>query len=170
MSKMSLVKHNIEELDGLESLIPCLSVALYSKPLGVLTGASIGQHIRHILEFYSCLKKGFKAGLVSYDDRERNLLLETKPIIALHLIGDLKVFLSSINEDSSLTIKACYSENASEFELIESSLYRELAYTLDHTVHHMAIVKIALSNEKIILGANIGVAASTIRYRKECAQ
>jgi hypothetical protein len=45
-----------------------------------------------------------------------------------------------------------------------------LAYAIDHADHHLAIIKIALNDEGIELDDEIGVASSTIRSRKLCAQ
>ena len=35
---------------------------------------SIGQHTRHIIEFYECFSEGLDKGLINYDARRRNPL------------------------------------------------------------------------------------------------
>ena len=169
---MTLIHHNIKKLEEIKSLLLQFSEELYTAPRGILSEATIGQHFRHILEFYVCLEKGNKTGSVSYDERERNVLLETDMVYAMKSIEKLIQFLSSLKNDHSLTMKANYSDANEELTIIQTSLYRELAYALDHTVHHLAIVKIALSEEveSVQVDSNFGVAPSTIRYREQCAQ
>ena len=169
---MTLIHHNIKKLEEIKSLLLQFSEELYTAPRGILSEATIGQHFRHILEFYICLEKGSKTGIVSYDERERNVLLENDMEYVMKSIGKLIQFLSSLKNDCSLKMKANYSDANEELTIIQTSLYRELAYALDHTVHHLAIVKIALSEEveSVHVDSNFGVAPSTIRYRDQCAQ
>ena len=55
--------------------------------------------------------------------------------------------------------------------LIETNYYRELMYNIEHCIHHQAIIKIALLNfGKTEIAENLGVAKSTIEYKKQCAQ
>ena len=166
---MPLVHHNIEKLIEVRELLIQISSDLYTKPLSILDGSTIGGHVRHILEFVDCVRKGSENGIISFDDRERSILIETNREIAKQSIEDLIIYLGSIKEDGDLLLKANYSSESDDSMFISTSLYRELAYTLDHTVHHLAIVKIALSQEELDfeLGSGFGVAPSTIRFRKE---
>ena len=51
---------------------------------------------------------------------------------------------------------------------MESSVYREITYNIEHTVHHLAIISIAIPIhfDYINLSANFGYADSTIQYLK----
>lgn len=170
---MSLIQHNIQKLADIKALLEKLPDELYVRKKEVLSGSTIGQHFRHILEFYVCLKKGSDTGIVCYDARERNTQIETDRLYASGVIEDIKHFLYTLSPNCNVMLMANYSVNNDEQTEITSSLYRELAYALDHTVHHLAIVKIALSEEKesVLLDENLGVAPSTIRYREQqCAQ
>lgn len=169
---MSLIHHNIQKLGEIKILLEKLPEELFIRPKEVLSGFTIGQHFRHILEFYVCLKKGTGSGVICYDSRERNIQIETDKRYASGIIENITEFLSSLQTNRDLVLKANYSVSSDEQMEISSSLYRELAYALDHTVHHLAIVKIALSEEKesAIMDENLGVAPSTIRYREQCAQ
>ena len=167
---MTLIHHNKKKLEEIKDLFQQLPQELFTAPKEILSGATIGQHFRHILEFYICLEKGVKTGAVSYDERERNVLIETDMAYAIDNIEKIIYFLASLNNDRSLIMKANYSSASGEQTIIQTSLYRELAYALDHTVHHLAIVRIALSQEKdkVEMDSNLGVAPSTIRYREQC--
>ncbi len=166
---MTLIQHNIKKLEEIKELLLQLPDKLYAEPKDILSEVTIGQHFRHILEFYICLEKGIKIGAVCYDARERNVLIETDVKFAIGIIHRLVVFLKGLNDDYNIVLKANYSDDLNEQTEIQSSLFRELAYALDHTVHHLAIVKIALSQEKNIgsVDSNFGVAPSTIRYRNQ---
>ena len=168
---MTLILHNIKKLEEIKSLLQQLPQNLYTEPKDILSEATIGQHFRHILEFYICLERGVKTGTVSYDERERNVLIETNVVYAVIHLERLINFLALLKDDRSLIMKANYSDALEEQTIIQTSFYRELAYALDHTVHHLAIIKIALSEEteRVEVDKNLGVAPSTIRYRQQCA-
>lgn len=169
---MALIIHNIQKLEEIKNQLNQFTSNLYTDPKEIIGGATIGQHIRHILEFYIILGKGAESGIICYDDRERNVMIESDIEYAMNIIDDIIHFLASLKADRQLKMLANYSITSDDQTIIQSSLYRELAYALDHTVHHLAIVKIALFEEKdkIAIDSNFGVAPSTIRYRKECAQ
>lgn len=169
---MTLIHYNIKKLEEIKYLLQQLPQDLFTAQKEILSGATIGQHFRHILEFYICLEKGAHSGTVSYDERERNVLIETDLAYAINCIEKLIHFLASLKNDHSLAMIANYSNTSEETTIIQTSLYRELAYALDHTVHHLAIVKIALSEEKdkVEIDSDFGVAPSTIRYREQCVQ
>jgi uncharacterized damage-inducible protein DinB len=165
---MTLILHNINKLSEIKSLLTKLPKELYAAPKKVLSNASIGQHFRHILEFYTSLEKGAKTGTVCYDDRKRNELIETYANHAENSVEKSIDFLNSIEADGPLKMRANYA-TSEEQSVIQTSLYRELAYALDHTIHHLAIIKIALltENKEIKLDSDFGVAPSTIRYQKQ---
>ena len=145
-----------------------MPASLYTEQKDVLSNATIGQHFRHIIEFYLSLKKGSKARRVSYDDRERNVLLETQAAYAITFIDKTIGFVSNIEDDIAIVLEGNYSNDEEKSSFLQSSLFRKLAYSLDHTVHHLAIIKIALKEESSRFEAdeNFGVAPSTVRFRQ----
>lgn len=167
---MTLIHHNILKLEEIRGLINKLPSDLYTQPKKILSQSSIGQHFRHILEFYICLENGLSTGTICYDNRERDVLIETNIDYATGIIEKLTLFLSKIKSDSLIALKANYSTTSDEKMSIQTYLFRELAYALDHTIHHLAIIKIALTDENLEVDCNFGVAPSTIRHRKVCVQ
>ena len=146
-----------------------------SKPLDILSGSTIGQHIRHMVEFYGCLIASKENNTISYDKRERKLDLETSPAYIEATIENILKEVDKLNLLAKISLEGSFSEDKEEGDIIVSSIYRELAYCLEHTVHHLAIVKMAIkiAFPEVKLDENFGVAYSTIRYRKEqkqCAQ
>ncbi len=138
----------------------------YLHPVPSLSGASIGQHTRHIIELYQCLLNGYDGAIVNYDNRKRDLLLETDreaAIIALQ-------YISSKLEQPDKEITIQYELHESPL-LILSNYFREVYYNLEHCIHHQALIKVALVAMNMHLASEqFGVAPSTIQYRKQCAQ
>jgi uncharacterized damage-inducible protein DinB len=143
----------------------------FMQPLQVLSGNTYGKHVRHVIEFYNCLLAGHQSGVVNYDARAHNPLIETNKFLA---IDELNAVLTAIIrlEDKPMLLKTDYS-GTGNFQTNNTSYNRELVYNLEHAIHHMAIIKIAVQNcfPQVLLPENFGVAYSTVRYlQKQCAQ
>lgn len=136
----------------------------YTQPLDILSNSSIGQHTRHFIEFYQCLIKQANNSSVNYDLRERDLNIETDSSSAR---GCLEEIISALqNMPLEQRVQLC---SGIDPQGMPSNVKRELLYNLEHTIHHLAIINIAIkvSCPEIQLPANFGVAPSTIRYRNE---
>jgi hypothetical protein len=159
-------------LNQLSDLVGQLKDNDFAKPSKALSNSTIGQHLRHTLEFFICLEQGYELGLVNYDKRSHDKLIETDKFIALGTIQKISEFISSKKIDQPLKLEVGYNLNDEDAITIETNYYRELIYNIEHAVHHMAIMKIGIHEVApyISLPADFGVAASTIRYKKEEAQ
>ncbi len=157
-----MFSRSIQTINELMSLLKKIQDSdNYSKPVISLGGATIGQHTRHIIELYQCLLEGYDCGVVNYDKRKRDRLLETnchKACIALHLI---KEKLKQDNKDLQVEF-----ELGDESMCLLSNYHREVYYNLEHCIHHQALIKVALLELKIKnVPDQFGVAPSTIQYR-----
>lgn len=163
---MIAVSKNI--LSQLSSVLIRLNEEEYKTPLGVFSGASVSQHVRHILEFYICLIES-NGSYVNYDERKRDLKLEQNLAFTLSSIQSISTEIDSFTEDKPIELHAKLGERD---HVLKSSLQRELLYAVEHAVHHMAIIKMGLlmTFPQIEIPKNFGVAESTIQYRNECAQ
>ena len=131
-----------------------------------LSNATIGEHMRHIIELFGCLLENYDYGLINYDDRKRDLLLQTDKNEAIAIIEKYLLELDKPNKPLSLTHN-CFSP----IELLQTNYFRELIYNLEHSIHHQALIKVALhSLPHIKIPSSFGVAPSTLEYRKQCAQ
>lgn len=159
-----------ENLDSIASLLEKMSSEHYQFPSHYLSGASIGQHIRHILEFYTCLSQAYReGGAINYDLRKRTLLLEQDPRAAITLIRQVGHWLESAPITGAVTLVAAYAVNADKTCTIPSSFQRELAYCLEHSIHHQALIKIGLFEQGIsdLIDPHFGIAPSTIKFRRQ---
>ena len=150
------LRHVIDQLRGEE----------YILKLPILDQSSIGQHVRHVLEFYICLSQGIGSGVVDYDSRSRNLSIENDPNYANIILDELNnIFCKGKLEDTSLT-------NVIEFNGLSiasnSSVSRELVYLIEHSIHHFAIIGIALRNnfDHVNIPQNFGIAHSTTNHKQ----
>lgn len=154
-----------KQLLELKSILYQLKEGDYSRPLTVLENVSLGKHVRHILEFYACLLVENTDNTVCYDDRKRNLVLEENLRFASEFIDEILDKIERLEVNKRILLKVLYEESET---LIESSLFREITYNIEHTVHHLAIIRIALSTELnyVKLSRNFGYADSTVQHLK----
>jgi len=150
-------------------LLRNLDNGTYAKPLPVFNQSSVGQHFRHIIDFYNCLLHGCGCHVVDYCKRERNPLVETDSQTAISVITDINKRVQLIDESILIDVKSDFSpENEEDRVIIQSSMGRELMYAYDHALHHLALIKIGLQVHfpEIKVDENLGVAPSTIKYKK----
>ena len=167
---MNLIIENKEILNQVKDLISNLSDEQFTTPKTVFSGSSLGQHFRHLIEFYIEIEKGVSQKEICYDRRSRDLRIESNRGYAIETINKIETFLDTITSDLELSFIANYTTDKNSEEKINSSLYRELAYGLEHTIHHLAIIKIGLVSMGIAVDENLGVAPSTVRNNLACAQ
>lgn len=141
----------------------------YIQPLPSLSNATIGQHVRHIIELFICLENGYEAGLVNYEKRKRDYSIETNKGFAKQLLVSIASGLGKPNK--TLMLEAGYDDLSEDMITIETNYLREVVYNLEHTVHHMALIRVGISSfAEVKLPDSYGVASSTIKYRQACAQ
>jgi hypothetical protein len=141
----------------------------YHYPCKNLSGNTIGQHVRHIIEMFQCLENGYGSGDVDYEKRKRDIRIETDKNFASGLLRDIVLQISK--ENKSLFLLTYYDELLIESEKISTNYFREIVYNLEHTIHHMALIRIGLREiGSIQVDEAYGVASSTVKYRQQCVQ
>lgn len=142
----------------------------YTQPSKILSGAAIGQHVRHIIELFLCLEKGYETGEVNYEKRKRDYTIETDRDLAIRLFRE--IYSRIERPDRPILLEAeDYETDDTNTVKIASNYYREIAYNLEHTIHHMALIRVGINEVSALsLPDGFGVAYSTLKFRKECAQ
>jgi len=161
-------------LDDLRHYLSVIDPVAYQSPLDILSGSTIGQHTRHIIEFYNCLLAQSLSStdpVINYATRKRDHRIESEPDHALTNVDTIVETLKDLNTEQRCLLNC--EEHGQDDLMVHSTIGRELIYNIEHTIHHLAIVKIALKSTmpQIVLPEHFGVAPSTIRHRQEaCAQ
>jgi len=165
-----IINQAITQLGQVRNLLRPISQDQFSEPLPILSGNTIGKHVRHILEFFICLDSAIESEKVNYDKRERDLDLETFPEVATAAIDKLIQRIASYNNKEIMLI----AEFEKQETAVHSNVFRELVYNIEHTIHHLAIIRIGIQlyYPDVILEEGLGVAYSTQRFQKEtvCVQ
>lgn len=164
---MSIIKATETTLLQLKEVLSDIDEEQYRKPIQKLGQSSIGQHVRHTLEFYQCLLIGTNDGIVNYDKRDRNLSIESSPEIAINLIDEILTHLDDSLLGKTISLEVCYELNKEAIITIDSNFSRELVYNIEHAIHHMAIIKIAIIELELYINIpeGFGIAVSTLKYR-----
>jgi hypothetical protein len=162
---------SINMLDSVKSLLDAIPNEIYIKPDHILSGATLGQHFRHIVEFYQCIIDINDERLICYDSRKRDLRLEESIDFINLKIGEISDSISNLDSKTPIQTLSKFTSDPLEKKIkINSSIGRELAYGFDHSIHHLAIIKIAMgiNHPEIELPQGLGVAPSTLQYRETC--
>jgi len=144
-----------------------LNDGAYSKPLKLLHGSTIGQHVRHILNFYETLAGGCSDELVDYGNRNRDVRLESEIEYAYQKGNDMMTNIMTLNENNRVLVRVDFSSDPAEDRpVVQSTIGRELMYAFDHAVHHLAIIRIGLTEcmPDLELDKDFGKAPSTVKF------
>jgi hypothetical protein len=161
----ALVGDNIALIDQGIALVSTLG-AVYSSPAPRGLHNGIGPHFRHCIDFYNSFLNSAADGRVNYDCRKRNVLIESDPELAaleLKTIVERLEPYRFVDGSRELLVVLEGSENENPF-WTRSSIARELQSLLSHTVHHYALVAVALRLQGIEPASEFGVAPSTLEY------
>jgi hypothetical protein len=164
-------KQGIENIvQQIKDILTQIEAELYRSPLELYNGSSIGQHFRHIYDFFQCLSKGVHAEVVDYAQRDRDLEIEQNPLFALAAFEQKMTYLLTLEEQMPIRVRADLSPTSDAFRPeYPSSIGREITFVHDHAVHHLAMIKIGLQSEapQLLRDKNFGVAPSTIKFRQQ---
>ena len=138
--------------------------AVYSATPAGFSPHRIGGHVRHVVDFYECFLSGLESTRVDYDQRTRELLVETHPKAAsakIHFL--IRRFEDNpyLQTDSRLAVRM---ETSILPEWIPSSVSRELQALSSHTIHHFALIAMTMKLHGLQVDASFGMSPSTLRH------
>lgn len=165
MTQLSQAANHI--LNQLSGTVEQLTESDFCK-MSVSLNATVGQHLRHTLEFFICLEQGYECGEVNYDKRVHDKTMENDKFIALHAIRQIQQFINSQTDNKVLKLQVGYLPDSEDAVCVHSNYLRELIYNIEHAVHHMAIMKIGIKEvaDYVALHPDFGIAVSTLRYKE----
>ena len=163
--QMTRIEANLSVLAQLHEALANLPDSLWTKLVPGSRGLRIGSQVRHVIECYECFLNGLPFRRIDYDSRTRNTTVENSRLVALRALRsvDRRLSLNSELEDAlSVTVRDDEAE-------MPSTAGRELGSLMNHTIHHMALIAIAITAFGIPLDPSFGVAPATLRYRERTA-
>ncbi|MDI9319255.1 MAG: hypothetical protein QM530_02160 [Phycisphaerales bacterium] len=157
-----------QQLMSLKELLSKLRHDQYVAKINHLGNASIGGHTRHIIELLQCTINGYYTSEVDYLNRVRDIELECNLNLAQEKLASIASNIPL--EDKSLRLTTERMEGISAQEVI-STYYREIVYNVEHIIHHLALIKVALVDMNLsIVDHNFGMAYSTLKYKEQLMQ
>ena len=161
-----LIRANLHYLGQAAALLERLEDGLYGQGVEQFYGSSMGGHLRHCLEHYQSFLAGVGGGKVDYDDRRRDVRIETSTAVALQTLHEVEAALREALDrglPEGLLVKMdC---GLSEIEWQPSTVGRELQFLVSHTVHHFAMIGGICQKLGVPMEDGFGVAPSTLRHR-----
>lgn len=127
--------------------------------------SSVGAHFRHNLDFATNLLCGLETGKLDYNQRERNLQVETNRRFAALRFREAIFKLENLTSEM-LAKKILVRSETVENLWCESSAIRELEFLQSHTIHHYALIQTKLVSIGFAVSKDFGVAPSTLEFWK----
>lgn len=148
----------------LNYLLDQLTDEQYKTDLKILSEANIGQHYRHIIEYFICLLN--TESVVDYDNRKRDKQIEESKAFASKKLNEVIERVEKANFSKTLIITNNLSEQEDKNIKTQTTFQRELLFCIEHAIHHMAQIKAGVYHHypEIELHESFGLDFSTIRH------
>jgi uncharacterized damage-inducible protein DinB len=147
------------------ALLAALGDERYAARQPLCFNASIGGHLRHILEHYQGFLRGLGDGEIDYEHRARDPLAESSTGYATGLLEAVAERLADLAPAlANRGLHVC-AETAPGIATATTVL-RELEFLLSHTIHHYALVAVMARLQGCEPEAAFGVAPSTLRFQQ----
>ena len=161
-----LLRANLHYLQQALDLLDRLEDEQFAEPVASFHQSSVGGHMRHCIDHYLSFLGGAGSGRVDYDDRNRELRLETATNDARAAVEQIIRGMEAVTSmPVGLLVKMdCGGE---EIDWQPSTVGRELQFLVSHTVHHFAMIGGICRALGVVPEDDFGVAPSTLRHRAE---
>lgn len=147
-------------------MLALLDAGQYATRLAVCYHASIGAHLRHIVEHYQAFLTGLDAAAIDYEQRPRNRAVEEDPAEASAALAAVERELSRFQTASPNRTVAVVAETVPG-HATASTVLRELEFLLSHTIHHYALIATLARLQGLEPELTFGVAPSTLKFQQE---
>src|SRR5262249_8571116 len=149
-------------LDQLSGIVLEIPSDVFCSPSDSHVSGTIGEHVRHSLDHIGALLQAGQANPFSYDHRQRGTAVELDPSAALQQMLRLKAGLERWStRDLDEPIRVVSTVAAGQAVSGWSTLARELAFVISHTIHHQAIIGILLAVQGYSVPERFGRSPST---------
>ena len=152
-----------------EALLGAVEVGSYATKVPAAFNATMGGHYRHCLDHFASILRGVNTGVIDYDHRERDSMLESNPEFARATTAAMRGALAQLPParlDERLDARCEVSYAHGHSPIAPTTLARELVYAIAHAIHHYALISIMARLLEIKLPENFGVAPSTVLHQR----
>jgi uncharacterized damage-inducible protein DinB len=168
MTRRALIAAHREVLEQAQALVGDLDAPTYAAAAPQAGLASVGAHLRHLLDMYGCFVRGLATGRVDYEARARDARLEVEPAAGRAALGALAAELGALAHAALPERLLVHGDTpvGHEHERVwaASTPERELQFLLNHTLHHCALIAAVLRLHGRAVPREFGLAPSTIRW------
>ena len=158
------VHANVAVIDQGVRLLEQLGHERYATRVAICYNASIGGHLRHIIEHYQSFLCGYESGAIDYENRARDPLIEGNCAYAAASLATIANSLKALDLPSMPVTSGYRAETASAVAC--TSVLRELEFLLSHTVHHYALVAVMARLQGCEPESGFGIAPSTLKFQQ----
>lgn len=121
-------------------LLTHISDAQYSDKSIAPYYSSIGANMRHVLDVFACILKGFDKRKINFSDRERNQLAEEETKFGIAYFNDILRKLHTLKSTDFDLIVAVSDDLGSGVVTTNYTLGGALAQAHSHAIHHFASI------------------------------
>lgn len=136
------------------------------------SSGSVGGHVRHCLDHVDALLHALTTGVCNYDERVRGTAVEDDPALACARLAACRLRLGALPA-ALLGQPLALSVRLTRDGLVvqaPTTVAREVAFVLSHTVHHAALVAVLLEDQGLARPEHFGLAPSTPEPEAVCAR
>lgn len=158
-------------LDELAEAIRPLPPRAYAQRAWQSSG-SVGGHVRHCLDHVEALLGALATGVCNYDERIRGTAVEDDPALACARLAACRMRLQALPASllgQPLALAVRLTRDGLQVQA-PTTVAREVAFVLSHTVHHAALVAVLLEDQGIGRPPYFGLAPSTPAVEAACAR
>lgn len=160
-----------DSLDDLAGAVGPLTARQFSSRTRGASG-SIGGHVRHCLDHVEALERAIAGGLCCYDDRTRGTAVEDDPGVACARLAACRMRLTQhgpevLHRPLILSVRI-----SADGVIVQppTTVAREVAFVISHTVHHAAVIALLLEDIGAERPGRFGLAATTPALEALCAR
>jgi uncharacterized damage-inducible protein DinB len=113
--------------------------------------SSIGNHVRHVLDVFSCIFDGLEGGIVDFSKREKDVLAETKRSVGLRYFEKTIQNLHNLKETNFHKKITIYDDLGCGKTAAEYTLGSALMQAQSHAIHHFATIGYIINQLNIAL-------------------
>jgi uncharacterized damage-inducible protein DinB len=151
-------------LGQVADVVRALSDGAYTAPGPRGVSGSVGAHVRHCLDHILALEQALVCRHIDYDARHRGGRVETDRRTAIAAIDAARARLAALDDRGLAQLVQVRTQIAPDGSsvLTRSTIGRELAFVISHTIHHNATINVLLHRQnEHDLPAGFGYAPST---------